>query len=64
MEEIKTNEEIKKFNQNEEEEEPLDLDEIMEGLKEPINMESKDQVMNESYFTLRLKDSYKLYTFR
>jgi hypothetical protein len=54
-------EEIKK---QEDEEEPLDLEEIMQGLKEPINMESKEQVMNESYFTLRLKDSYKLYTFR
>ena len=47
-----------------EEEEPLDLEEIMGNMHEPLNMESKAKVMNESYFTLRMKDSYRLYTMR
>jgi len=49
---------------DEEEEEPLDLEEIMATMKEPLNMESHDAVMNENYFTLRMKDSYRLYTMR
>lgn len=27
-------------------------------------METNDEVMNESYFNLRLKDHYKIYTFK
>ena len=49
---------------DEEEDEPLDLEEIMGNMQEPLNMESKDAVMNENYFTLRMKDSYRLYTMR
>jgi hypothetical protein len=48
----------------EEDEEPLDLEEIMGNMHEPLNMESKEKVMNENYFTLRMKDSYRLYTMR
>jgi hypothetical protein len=34
----------------------------MGNMIEPMNMESHDAVMNENYFTLRMKDSYRLYT--
>ena len=45
-------------------EDPLDLDEIMAGLQTPINMQTNDEVMNENYFSLRMKNHIKLYTFK
>ena len=50
---------------DEEEGEPLDLDEIMADLQTPLNMkDNSHQVMNESYFSLQVKDHYKVYTFK
>lgn len=38
----------------------------MAGLKDPksLNMETNDEAMNENYFNLRMKDHYKIYSFK
>ena len=61
----KNNKSKSKNGQDSGDDEPLDIDEMMAGLQEPIRMhDSNDQVMNESYFNLRMKDHYKIYTFK
>ena len=47
-----------------EDDEPLDMEQVMANLETPLNMNKANTKLDESYFKLKMKEHFKIYTFQ